>query len=858
MAIDNDQLFQALNQFEMWKDGDALTGQRLVQHELVLAHLARLYGSLYWNSQVFGLCPQYPLQLNTQEKTLSKLVAITNTGKLMVCEQANIPECNDHIGNQGLFAIALPYPFPNSQPDMQPTFPLCQVKLEWLAWEKGEHEVVETGMGIPLGRMKEGQWDNQYQPPVVKLVTDKVLQKETVQREQMEKHLSNDIKTLEQNVNSLKDKNHELAKLLGNLKTRQRTWAVSLALLGVCLVGGLVFWHTQTITSLETESSQLKVALENQISGLAERHGDKLESQSNQLTALNKKHDQSKKEFKTHSTEMKTALICTIAALSKKHDKDLKEQSTQLKTALAGKVDALKTQILAQILELDEKLKNQSRQLTILTSQQSEDKEKLEADSSKLKVDLEKQISGLAEQHSDKLESQSRQLTSLTEQQSKSQEKFQANSSQLKVDLEKQISGLAKRHGDKLESQSRQLTSLTSQQSKDKEKLEADSSKLKVDLEKQISGLAKRHEQLKNQSSQLVENFTKQLKDEIGPINTSVEKLGEKSTQLETALTGKVDALKKQILELDEKLKNQSRQLASLTSPQSKDKKEPKADSSQVGAAYERSMRLNQLEVKQKSKLPQLTNSDNNKNVFRDKLKDDSYGPQMVRIPDGRFLMGDIQGGGNPDEHPVHWVSIGKFAMGRYEVTFDEYDTFAKATSRIKPNDKGWGRGNRPVINVTWYDAVAYTNWLSRQTGKKYRLPSEAEWEYASRAGTNTKYWWGNEIGKNNANCNGCGSRWDNKQQTASVGSFKSNKFGLYDTIGNVQEWVADNWHKNYLDAPKNGRPWKKINSNFKVLRSNSWYWHYFNVRVSYRVKKAPNHRGDKTGFRVARDVDTE
>ena len=128
--------------------------------------------------------------------------------------------------------------------------------------------------------------------------------------------------------------------------------------------------------------------------------------------------------------------------------------------------------------------------------------------------------------------------------------------------------------------------------------------------------------------------------------------------------------------------------------------------------------------------------------VFHDTLKDGSPGPEMVRLPGGSFRMGDIQGAGNSDERPVHDVTIAAFAMGRYEVSFDEYDRFADATGRQRPNDRGWGRGRRPVINVSWKDATAYTGWLSQQTGYDYRLPSEAEWEYAARAGSEMKYWW--------------------------------------------------------------------------------------------------------------------
>src|SRR5205823_12154354 len=124
-----------------------------------------------------------------------------------------------------------------------------------------------------------------------------------------------------------------------------------------------------------------------------------------------------------------------------------------------------------------------------------------------------------------------------------------------------------------------------------------------------------------------------------------------------------------------------------------------------------------------------------------------------------------------------------------------------------KPSDYGWGRGRRPVINVSWDDAKAYAAWLANRTGKAYRLLSEAEWEYAARAGTTTVYFWGDAIGNNNANCDGCGSQWD-KRQTAPVGSFKSNAFGLYDMAGNVWQWVQDCYHADYQGAPTAGSEW--------------------------------------------------
>lgn len=172
-------------------------------------------------------------------------------------------------------------------------------------------------------------------------------------------------------------------------------------------------------------------------------------------------------------------------------------------------------------------------------------------------------------------------------------------------------------------------------------------------------------------------------------------------------------------------------------------------------------------------------------------------------------------------------VNIKKgFAMSSYEITFAEYDYFAQTTGREKPNDKGWGRDKRPVINVSWYDAVAYTKWLSQKTGKTYRLPTEAEWQYAAAAETLTT---------NQANCDGCGSRWDN-QKTAPVGSFKANAFGLYDMLGNVQEWTNSKYKENYI--VQRGGSWRDFPSRLKTTLSD---W------------RMPDKRFDFVGFRVVR-----
>ena len=227
---------------------------------------------------------------------------------------------------------------------------------------------------------------------------------------------------------------------------------------------------------------------------------------------------------------------------------------------------------------------------------------------------------------------------------------------------------------------------------------------------------------------------------------------------------------------------------------------------------------------------------------------------EMITIPAGTFRMGSHEGS---DEQPVHAVTIGKpFALGKYEVTFEAYDAFATATGRSEPSDSGWGRGERPVINVSWDDATAYAAWLSQQTGKKYRLPTEAEWEYAARAGSTTEYPWGDEVGANRANCDGCGSQWDNKQ-TAPVGSFAVNAFGLHDMHGNVFEWVQDCYHSSYEGAPADGAAREQCDSSSRVLRGGSWdndapAW----MRSANRGWYTASNADDGFGFRLAQDLE--
>lgn len=248
--------------------------------------------------------------------------------------------------------------------------------------------------------------------------------------------------------------------------------------------------------------------------------------------------------------------------------------------------------------------------------------------------------------------------------------------------------------------------------------------------------------------------------------------------------------------------------------------------------------------------------------LIRDRLRDGTPGPELVVIPAGSFRMGAIHGGGDPDEKPVHAVTIPRhFAMGRYEVTFAEYDRFCQATGREKPKDgrrwfpfSNWGRDRRPVMNVTWDDAVAYTRWLSGQTGQRYRLPSESEWEYAARGGSEERYWWGFGVGENRANCKGCGSAWDNKK-TAPVGSFGANPFGLFDTAGNVWEWCQDTWHESYEGAPANGKAWEGGEDKRRVQRGGSFGSKPRYIRSSARGRGNPDGRYVYLGLRVLREL---
>ena len=207
-----------------------------------------------------------------------------------------------------------------------------------------------------------------------------------------------------------------------------------------------------------------------------------------------------------------------------------------------------------------------------------------------------------------------------------------------------------------------------------------------------------------------------------------------------------------------------------------------------------------------------------------DIIKDCDECPEMVVVPAGRFQMGAPKG--KKREKPVHEVIIAKpFAISKYEVTWDEWEAcMAAGGCEREPDDHKWGRDNRPIINIVWEEANDYVKWLSKRTGHTYRLASEAEWEYAARAGTATNYWWGDKLKKKHANCRKCGTKWSGKE-SAPVGSFPPNPWGIHDMHGNIWEWTADCWNPNHDGAPPDAAVREVGECAKRVIRSGSWYY---------------------------------
>jgi formylglycine-generating enzyme required for sulfatase activity len=261
--------------------------------------------------------------------------------------------------------------------------------------------------------------------------------------------------------------------------------------------------------------------------------------------------------------------------------------------------------------------------------------------------------------------------------------------------------------------------------------------------------------------------------------------------------------------------------------------------------------------------------------------------PQMVGIPAGKFVMGSpaSEAGRFENEGPQHVVSIKAFALGKYDVTSEEFLLFLKETgyqpepcnALLNMQWRSLGNGYAyppydeeprrwPASCLDWKDAEVYIAWLNKKarlehpamSKNPYRLPSEAEWEYAARAGTTAARWWGDGVGANDANCNGCGSAWDNRV-LSEVDAFAPNPFGLYGMLGNVWQWTADCWHRSYVGAPNDGRAWQEKGCAKHVLRGGSWN----NVPVFIRSAARSSGARDGgeydysslAGFRVARDL---
>jgi len=227
--------------------------------------------------------------------------------------------------------------------------------------------------------------------------------------------------------------------------------------------------------------------------------------------------------------------------------------------------------------------------------------------------------------------------------------------------------------------------------------------------------------------------------------------------------------------------------------------------------------------------------------------------PEMVVIPAGKFQMGSPVGEGEDHERPRHEVSIASFAIGKAEVTFDQWDACVQAggCSHV-PDYEGWGRGDRPVINVSWDDAQEYAGWLSVETGERFRLPTEAEWEYAARAGTDTTWSFGDDEGELASHA------WyvyNSGDRTHPVGGKTPNPWSLRDVHGNVWEWVQDCWNVDYQGALTDGSAWASGACGRRVLRGGSWDFKPVDLRSANRAGGVAGFRYNNIGFRLAQDL---
>ncbi|WP_425435459.1 formylglycine-generating enzyme family protein [Paraburkholderia ribeironis] len=227
--------------------------------------------------------------------------------------------------------------------------------------------------------------------------------------------------------------------------------------------------------------------------------------------------------------------------------------------------------------------------------------------------------------------------------------------------------------------------------------------------------------------------------------------------------------------------------------------------------------------------------------------------PIMIAVPAGSFAMGSSTD--DPSEKPVHHVSIGApFAIGKYAVTVEQWNACVAANACQKLTPESNANKAAPARDLSWDDAQQYVKWLARITGKPYRLPTEAEWEYADRGGTTTAYWWGDQMRKGNANCKDCGDPW-HKEGPENAGSFAPNPLGLYDMNGSVWEWTADCWHNTYQSAPVDGHAWDSPGCEMRVIRGGSWREGAGYMLTATRFKYSAGVRQSQNGLRVVKDV---
>ena len=229
----------------------------------------------------------------------------------------------------------------------------------------------------------------------------------------------------------------------------------------------------------------------------------------------------------------------------------------------------------------------------------------------------------------------------------------------------------------------------------------------------------------------------------------------------------------------------------------------------------------------------------------------------LIQVPAGSFEMGStwMQAPFSPSERPRHRVDVANLEIGRAPVTFAQWDPCVDDGACYRPDDLGWGRGAMPVINVNVADIQAYLQWLSAKTGRHFRLPTEAEWEYVARAQTTSARWWGERATGNHANCIGCGSSYDGKQ-TSPVGAFAANPFGLDDVLGDVWQIVADCWHDSYRGAPAAAVVWADgADCDKRVVRGGSWNRSADFARAGKRVWLPADARYNDVGFRVVAEA---